>query len=189
MQENVSENDRDRNLKKFGRKGAKIAKKGAFDMKDIIKKYGFYFTGTYLCVYFTTLSSFFIAIDSGWFDPTVIIDFHPFASGGESEAAASAAQTAADLKEEEENVRSMAHMAGQLLEKWEFTAPYAATVQQSPKLANLAVAWLCTKLVEPLRLMVAVPLTPRIARILGRKDGSVESEENRQEEEQQQREK
>ena len=38
----------------------------------------------------------------------------------------------------------------------------------NPKTGQFGVAWVLTKLTEPLRLLVAVAITPRIARLLGR---------------------
>ncbi len=49
-----------------------------------------------------------------------------------------------------------------------FVRGVLATMQEKPKMQTLTVAWLATKLTEPLRLITTIFLTPRVARALGR---------------------
>jgi len=71
-------------------------------------------------------------------------------------------------------------MVASLLEKWDLTAPYSESVEQNPKLTQLGVAWLATKIIEPARIAVAVFVTPKIANALGdkRQEGKEENTES-----------
>mmetsp|Transcript_26470 Transcript_26470/g.41029 ORF Transcript_26470/g.41029 Transcript_26470/m.41029 type:complete len:285 (-) Transcript_26470:208-1062(-) len=126
--------------------------------KLMLKRYGSVFVGTYFSIYLVTLSSFYIGIDMGWLDPS------HFLVGGET----AAAEVMHD--EEDSMTPSPAGMAKYVIElahKYEWTRPYAPTIEGNPKLLNLGIAWIGTKMVEPIRLAVCLSIVPSVARHLG----------------------
>jgi hypothetical protein len=48
--------------------------------------------------------------------------------------------------------------------KYDLTRSYAPYIQSYPAVANFGVAWIAAKFTEPLRIPVAIAITPRIAR-------------------------
>jgi len=149
--------------KKLARTGATKARKGGSKVRELLSKYGWYFGGTYFSIYLVTLSSFYTALDTGFLDPSVITSFW----GG-------------DLMGHGEEEVDAVKMVASLLEKWDLTAPYSESVEQNPKLTQLGVAWLATKIIEPARIAVAVFVTPKIANALGdkRQEGKEENTES-----------
>uniref|UniRef100_A0A7S2R9E7 DUF1279 domain-containing protein n=1 Tax=Eucampia antarctica TaxID=49252 RepID=A0A7S2R9E7_9STRA len=142
------------------KRGSSLTKKGAF---SLIKKYGWTFIGTYATMYFCTLGSLFAAIDSGLLDPAIIMDIQfPWTTTSGVEDAANAANSGADEKEAKSAVRWIASY----LEQFEFTKPYAEVVERNPHLPNLGIAWVVTKVTEPIRLAVTLAVLPRVSRFL-----------------------
>ena len=127
--------------------------------KILWKRYGYVFIATYLTVYVTTLTSLYVGIDSGWIDPSNFIL-------SEGETAIEAVQ-----KDEEESMgptpTGLAKLAIEKIGKFEFMKPYIPKIENNPQLLNLGVAWISTKLLEPLRLAISVTIVPSIARTLG----------------------
>lgn len=154
-------------------KGAKAAQKGASTVRDLLNKYGFVFVGTYFTLYCTTLGTIFAGIDSGFIDPASVLDW--LHSGEEAAAAAGEAGASGGSEgaivsgvAEDEESRGMVKLLSSYLGKWEWTKPYAKTVENNPHIANLAVALLATKITEPVRLGVVLAIVPRVARYFGR---------------------
>lgn len=135
-------------VKVLAQKGATKARKEGSKMKELFKKYGWYFGGTYFGVYLITLGSTYTAIDSGFIDTQTITSFW----GGE-------------LGDGEEEVDAVKMVVG-ILDQFEWTRPYTGKVEENPKLTTLGVAWLATKILEPLRIVVAGYFTPKVARII-----------------------
>ena len=127
-------------------KGAKAARKGAKSFSNMVQQYGPVFIGTYFSVYFTTLGSLFLGVESGVLDPAYIMSL---------------------VAEEGETTKSTVSIVSEFLEHYSWTAPYASKVQENPQMANLAVAWIATKFTEPLRLAFTGAITPRLARKFG----------------------
>lgn len=152
-----SETRRDK-ARKFAKKGATQARKGGSKMKELLSKYGWYFGGTYFCVYAVSLGSFYTALDTGFLDPNVITSFWEGDAGG-------------DMEEELDAVKMVAN----ILEKWEWTRPYSDKVEQNPRLTTLAVAWIGTKIIEPARIGLSVFITPKLAKAMGK---NVEDEQD-----------
>ena len=122
------------------------ARKGAKTAKEMMRQYGPVFVGTYMSVYFLTWGALFVGIDSGLLDPVQIMGY---IGGGVDEG------------------KSTVHVVVEYMEKYEWTRPYAATVERNPHFASLAVAWLTTKFTEPLRLAVTLGVVPKLARYFG----------------------
>lgn len=126
--------------------------------KLMFKRYGSVFIGTYFSVFVVTLSSFYIGIDMGFIDPS------NFLAGGET----AASEVMHD--EEDSMTPSPAGMAKYVIEfaqKYEWSRPFAPKIEGNPKLLNLGIAWIGTKMVEPIRLAFCVSVVPKIARNLG----------------------
>lgn len=132
--------------------------KGSF--VGLFRKYGWTFFGTYMSIYVTTLVSLYASIDTGLLDPTTIanIDLPWHAPSG------TAAQDA-DVRE----FHSTAEFVGSYLEKFSWTKQYASYVTQNPHTTNLALAWIATKLTEPIRLAVTLAILPSVSKMLGKK--------------------
>ena len=151
VKENAAERSRE-----FTQKGMTHAKEGMSKVKILMSKYGYFFVGTYLTVYVGTVSSLYILLDHGLVDPSSlsIPDWFPsiFPSHGD-----------------EEEVTLVSFIAN-LADNFEVTKKYVESIQKRPEFVNLGIAWVATKFTEPIRLGVSIFLTPRIARLFGRKD-------------------
>ena len=144
------QNTKTTKVKALAQKGATTARKGGSKIKELLQRYGWYFGGTYFCVWSITLGSMYAAIDSGLIDTQTITSF----LGGE-------------LGNGEEEVDAVKMVVG-ILDQYEWTRPYSSKVAENPKITTLGVAWLATKILEPFRIVVAGYLTPKVARILGK---------------------
>jgi Protein of unknown function (DUF1279) len=138
--------------KEFRAHPAQSAKEGAKTVSGMLRKYGPVFIGTYGCVYFTTLGLLFSGVQSGLLDPLVLFSW----LGASSDAGGDA-----------ETAKSTVHLVVEWMEHHDITKPYAPTIEKHPAFANLAVAWIAVKFTEPVRLAVALTLTPRVSRFLG----------------------
>ncbi len=110
------------------------------------ERYGMVALGTYFSLYFGVLGALFCLFDSGLL-------------------------TAADLPTDMSQ-SIMCRVDGILsaLPDWleKFLRSVFTKVQEEPRMQTLTVAWLATKLTEPVRLITTIFLTPRVARALGR---------------------
>lgn len=89
-------------------------------------------------------------------------------NGATQESTSSSSSLSTSDEDDSSSSNSTVQWIASLLEKWEWTAPYAEVVEKNPHVANFAVAWLATKTTEPIRLGFTVVTVPRIARYLGR---------------------
>jgi hypothetical protein len=121
------------------------ARAGAKSVKAMFQQYGPVFVVTYGSLYLTTLGCLFMGVQSGVLDPASVFGFL-----GQADETKDTVQLVVDF---------MQHHS--------ITQPYAHVVESNPTYANLAVAWIATKFTEPVRLAVALPITPKIARYLG----------------------
>lgn len=128
------------------RGGRKAARKGARSATEMIQRYGPVFIGTYLGIYVTTLGTLYIGVESGVLDPAYIMSW---------------------VAEEGETSKSTVQFVTEFLEHYSWTKQYAPMVEKHPGGANLGVAWIATKLTEPLRLGASALVVPRIARYFG----------------------
>eukprot|EP00567_Pseudictyota_dubia_P010439 CAMPEP_0197443204 /NCGR_PEP_ID=MMETSP1175-20131217/9006_1 /TAXON_ID=1003142 /ORGANISM="Triceratium dubium, Strain CCMP147" /LENGTH=331 /DNA_ID=CAMNT_0042973801 /DNA_START=152 /DNA_END=1147 /DNA_ORIENTATION=- len=148
-------------------RSATVAKRGAVSARDLFKKYGWTFVGTYFAIYWTTVAAIFAGIDSGLIDPATVMgyvkDWGMSAVPGDEPNAASAA---ADV----EDTKNTVDMIATYLEKYEWTSRYAESVRENPHTANFGLAWFATKFTEPIRLGMSFVLVPRVHRALGKKD-------------------
>lgn len=162
--------------------------------KILFKKYGAVFVGTYFGVYFGTLGTFFVALDFGLLDPDFLSQVFkvsrnmacetadiigPTGTGASMNEAANAyaeevmAEAAEEISKEK---RSLVDIISGYLYSWEWTQKYVEKLGENPHLTNLAVAWFMVKFTEPVRLAAAVLLTPKVAKVLGRKGAKVDKE-------------
>lgn len=74
-------------------------------------------------------------------------------------------QDAADAEE----IVSAIDMIAKYMKLYSWTEPYAELVKQNPHSSNLAIAWVATKLTEPVRIGVTFAIVPRISKLMGRK--------------------
>ena len=139
-------------------KGRAAAKKGAIGVRDMIQKYGFTFLGTYFSVYFGTLGALFAGIDSGLMDPATLMDSVSWIPGIHIGGGG----------EDGEGTKTTVDLVVQLMQKYEFTKPYADAVAENPHTANLGVAWIATKFTEPIRLGASIAIVPKVHKALGR---------------------
>lgn len=149
----------------------------------LFKKYGFVFVGSYFGIYFTTLFTFFIFLDSGLIHPE---DFTQILKVGKNIACETAdvigpagvgvsmneaAEAYADgmATEMTQDKHTIVDIITGYLESWEWTNKYADKLSENPHLANLAVAWFIVKFTEPVRLAATIIVTPKAAKALGLK--------------------
>eukprot|EP00658_Telonema_sp_P-2_P031724 TRINITY_DN2367_c0_g1_i2.p1 TRINITY_DN2367_c0_g1~~TRINITY_DN2367_c0_g1_i2.p1 ORF type:complete len:193 (-),score=30.50 TRINITY_DN2367_c0_g1_i2:325-903(-) len=110
--------------------------------RSMFRKYGYVFVVTYGSVYVCTLTGLYLAVASGGF-------------------------TAADIGDSSDGISALDKLI-QWLDFVNFPVDYIEIIKHNPKAGNFALAWLTTKLVEPLRLAFSMGVTPSIARRLGR---------------------
>jgi len=159
----------------------------------LFKKYGTVFVGTYFGIYFTTLFGFYVGLDFGLLDPETLSQIFKVSTDMACETADIVGPTgtgasmneAAELYAEEVNTeitkdkRTMVDIITGYLQNWNWTSRYAEKLSENPHLANLAVAWFMVKFTEPVRLAAAVIVTPKVAKVLGRrKEAKVGGEES-----------
>lgn len=124
----------------------KAATKGAKSAREMFRTYGPVFVGTYLTVYAATLGSLFLGIESGALDPAYVLS---------------------QVSSESAEAKSTVDVIIDVMNHYPWTQPAVPVLEKHPELANLGVAWVATKFTEPIRLAIAFPLTPRIARAVG----------------------
>ncbi|KAL7525619.1 hypothetical protein ACHAXR_002296 [Thalassiosira sp. AJA248-18] len=184
-----------------GKKGDKEKTNEDGDMESVptsqkfrylFKKYGTVFVVTYFGIYFTTLLSFFVSLDSGYLDPETLSQIFkvsknmacetadvigPAGTGASMNEAANA--YADDCQTEvTKDTRTLVDIVTGYLLSWDWTSKYAEKLAENPHLANLAVAWFIVKFTEPMRLAAAVIVTPKVAKVLGKKEAKDEAEKN-----------
>jgi hypothetical protein len=160
----------------------------------LFKKYGGVFVGTYLGVYFGTLGAFFVTLDSGLLDPEFFSSIFRVSKDMAVETAdvigptgtGASMNEAADAFSDEvtteiaEDRRTLVDIVSGYLLSWEWTSKYAEKLSENPHLANLAVAWFAVKFTEPVRLAVAILMTPKVANVLGlRKEAKAKAKANK----------
>ena len=138
-------------MKEFRDHPAQSAKEGAKTFSGMLRKYGPVFVGTYGCVYFTTLGLLFSGVQSGILDPLALFGY--LGSHNPSEHDVETATTV--------------HLVVDWMMNHDITKPYAPYIEKNPAFANFAVAWIAVKFTEPVRLPIALGLTPRVSRFLG----------------------
>lgn len=151
--------------------------------KILFKKYGAVFVGTYFGIYFTTLFSFFVALDFGLLDPDVLSQIFKTSKNMACETAdvigptgvGASMNEAANAYAEEmtqeisEDKRSLVDIVSSYLYSWDWSKKYAEKLSENPHLANLAVAWFMVKFTEPIRLGASIIATPKVAKLIGKK--------------------
>jgi hypothetical protein len=122
------------------------ARKGAKSVGDMFRMYGPVFVGTYATIYVSTLGALYAGVQSGALDPVALFGW---------------------LGQDTGDCHNTVDLVVDFMQKHTWTEAYAPSVEKHPQLANLAVAWIATKFTEPIRLGLALPLTPRVARYFG----------------------
>lgn len=140
-------------MKLASRNGSKAMTRGAHSISEMIRKYGRTFIGAYASVYFMTLGTLFGSIDSGIIDPSTLsnieVPWHIADDGGTGPT-------------DKEDFDSGVEYVASLLKKFKWSEPYADTVVENPHMANLAIAWIATKLTEPIRFALSVAIVRSI---------------------------
>jgi len=142
------------------KKGMTHAKEGMSKVKLLMAKYGYFFVGTYLSVYFGTWSTLYFLLDNGLVDPSSlsIPNWFPFSHSSEEDA-------------------TLVSLIADLADNFEVTKKYVESIKKKPEFVNLGIAWVATKFTEPIRLGVSIFLTPKIARLFGRKEKDFKDDE------------
>jgi hypothetical protein len=109
-------------------------------MKGMVDKYGRLFVGTYLGLYLSCLGGVFFALSNDMLN---------------------ASSLGVDPVE-------AVHKACDIVEKITGYGGLGDFIRRYPSVGTLAISWVLTKTTEPLRLPLAVAITPSIARALGR---------------------
>lgn len=123
------------------------AQAGAATSFEKLKQYGPVFAGTYASLYIGTLCGLYAGIDSGLIDPATVFSY--IGSGTEAES------------------KNTAEFIIDYLNHWAWTKPAVPFFEKNPHFANLGVAWVATKFTEPVRLVFAMVVVPRLAHSLG----------------------
>jgi Protein of unknown function (DUF1279) len=161
-------------LREFKENPKQTALDGAKSFTTMLRMYGPVFIGTYAAVYFTTLSGLYAGVASGALDPVALFT----TLGIIPTAAATAADAGATVATTTITTTTTVDLVYNVLDHHEITKSYAHYVQDYPALANLGVAWISVKFTEPIRLPVAISITPRVARYIGYRPKVKEQAEN-----------
>jgi Protein of unknown function (DUF1279) len=125
-----------------------LAKAGAKSSYAKLKQYGPVFIGTYASIYLVTLCGLYIGVDTGTVDPVTLFSY---------------LQDGGGIKESQ----STADLVISYLQNYSWTRPAVPFLERNPHFANLGVAWVATKLTEPIRLVVTMGIVPKLADYLG----------------------
>ena len=128
--------------------------------KELAKKYGPVFAGTYGAVYVSTVFGLFLGIESGVLDPAYVLSW---------------------VSDNADEAKSTVQVIIDFMEQHTLTKSWAPFVERNPEVANLAVAWIATKFTEPIRLVVSAAIVPTVHRTLGfevKEETSNEKEDN-----------
>jgi hypothetical protein len=151
-------------LKEFQDNPKQTALAGAKSFTAMLRMYGPVFIGTYGVVYITTLSTLYAGVASGVVDPVALFTTLGIIPTAVVDAAATSAAVDAGAMI---GPTTTVDLVYNFLDRHEITKAYAHYVQDYPALANFGVAWIAVKFTEPIRLPVAISITPRVARYIG----------------------
>lgn len=116
-------------------------------LKKLLSQYGISAAGTYATIYVITFSTSFLGITYGYIDPSLFT--HSCESPTEGNGF----------------VECISHY----LNKWQYSQDWIDILKQSTFFFDLAMAWGVTIVLGPGRLVLAVYMTPKVARIFGTK--------------------
>lgn len=128
--------------------------------QSMFRQYGKVFITTYMGVYVSTLLGLFMSVQFGQLDAMHLISL---LSGISAPAEPGGVADPGTIKEAATAMKEMV----ELLESYALTRPVAPMVEEYPWTANFAIAWIATKLTEPIRFGVTVMVTPPIAKLFG----------------------
>ncbi|OEU16235.1 hypothetical protein FRACYDRAFT_238823 [Fragilariopsis cylindrus CCMP1102] len=137
--------------------------------RSMLRQYGPIFIGTYGVVYVSTVFGLFMGIQSGILDATSIMDYLSGTASSTADAGGGAGGGGVDVDPDntiQSAASTMTYMV-EFLEYYSWTKPLAPIVQENPWTANFGIAWIMTKFTEPIRLGLAVAVTPSIAKKIG----------------------
>jgi Protein of unknown function (DUF1279) len=129
---------------------------------SMLRTYGPVFLGTYVAVYLTTLSALYAGVASGALDPVALFSTLGITSSASVAAVAGDGNGLLLLPP-----TTSVELVYNFLSHYEWTRSYAHYVPDYPAVANFGVAWIAAKFTEPLRIPIAIGLTPRVAQSLG----------------------
>jgi Protein of unknown function (DUF1279) len=145
--------------KDFREHPGQSAREGAKSFGGMLRKFGPVFIGTYLSIYLVTLSALFTGVQSGALDPVVLFGWLGQESTTNGDTTMSTVQYVVDF-----------------MQNHTWTKPYAGIIEKNPAFANFAVSWIAVKFTEPIRLPIALAVTPKVARYLGYNPKETEEE-------------
>ena len=123
-------------------------KKKESKLKVLVKQYGSLVWKTYWGIYFGTLGTFFVGIQSG-----VLAGLVVKATTSTSAAASAGAST----------TTSIPQIAYNFMISHAWLMPYAHYVQESPTIANFCVSFVMAEASEPIRILATCALVPLVA--------------------------
>jgi Protein of unknown function (DUF1279) len=118
---------------------------GKATLKEMWRRYGLVAVGTYFGIYFSTLGGLYFVFEYGFMTASDV------PAGGEHAIA---------------TLKSLIERLPDWLEKYVNTL--YVKMQEEPRFRNFALAWITTKVTEPVRLFLTAVVTPRVARLVGR---------------------
>jgi hypothetical protein len=132
-----------------------IKKKKKPSLIDLVRLHGFSFVGTYFTIWLGTFGPIYTLLDSGLIDPMVLmnIDFPWHYLGSE----------AIDPGQYDSAIDFVAAK----MKQYKWLEPYADNVKENPRAADFAMAFVATKLTEPVRLPLALAIVPKISKWRG----------------------
>ena len=156
--------------------GQRILSKLPIRVQELWKKYGMIFLGNYLTIYVGSIGIFFVLYDNGILLPSDMgasVDMvHDIPSVDNDLDVEILGKDAPKLEHSENQTteQNNADVFSFILKRFHLEA-YAPT-EIKPWMGNFAIAWLTSKLVEPVRMLLAVTTTPYLAKFIRRGDST-----------------
>lgn len=148
-------------------------------LRHLMKSHGWNFIVTYLTVYIITLSSFFVSIDSGLINSDILSNTH-FAfwslPPAETDSVVDSllhdgipnSEVITNKSPDNTFVNTSIEVITSFLERFECTLFSIKVIKENPHISNLALAWVITKITEPIRVIFVLAITSRV-NILGKR--------------------
>jgi len=155
------------------------AKGGYTSLSNLVKFYGWNFIVIYLSVYIITLGSLFVGLDSGLINSETLQNIQlPLWSSAATETNSvvntvfsDGTPNSVELSKDspvEKCSKSAVELISTFLEGFEFTLSYVRLIKENPHISNLAIAWVITKITEPIRVIFVLSIVPRVS-IIGKR--------------------
>lgn len=166
-----SDNDNDNRERQPLTIGQRILSVLPVRAQNLWKRYGLIFVGNYLTIYVGSVGIFFVLYDTGLLVPSDMGGMsdmvHDIPSVDNDIDLEVLDHTAPKLEHTQQETQEQHNANVYMFILNRFGLESYAPEEIKPWMGNLAIAWLTSKLVEPIRMLLAITTTPPLAKLLG----------------------